>query len=52
MTKFAKINPDLEIVQTISAQLSWSHDTALLNKLKDKKNDYGTPKKSLRTMDA
>ena len=28
MAKFAKTNPDLKIVQTISAQLSWSHNTA------------------------
>ena len=33
MAKFAKTNPDLEIVQTISAQLSWSHNTALLDKV-------------------
>jgi len=37
MAKFAKTNPDLEIVQTISAQLSWSHNTALLDKVKDDK---------------
>jgi hypothetical protein len=34
MAKFAKTNPDLEIVQTISAQLSWSHNTTLLDKVK------------------
>jgi predicted nuclease of restriction endonuclease-like (RecB) superfamily len=38
MAKFARITPDLEIVQTISAQLSWSHNTALLDKMKDEKS--------------
>jgi predicted nuclease of restriction endonuclease-like (RecB) superfamily len=37
MAKFAKTTHDLEIVQTISAQLSWSHNTALLDKVKDDK---------------
>jgi predicted nuclease of restriction endonuclease-like (RecB) superfamily len=37
MAKFAKSNPNLEIVQTISAQLSWSHNTVLLDKVKDEK---------------
>jgi predicted nuclease of restriction endonuclease-like (RecB) superfamily len=35
MAKFAKVIPSLEIVQTISAQLSWSHNTVLLDKVKD-----------------
>ena len=37
MAKFAKTTTDAEIVQTISAQLSWSHNTALLDKVKDDK---------------
>ena len=37
MAKFAKINPNLEIVQILSAQLSWSHNIALLDKVKDEK---------------
>jgi len=35
MAKFSKTFPDLEIVQTLSAQLTWSHNTALLDKVKD-----------------
>jgi len=34
MAKFAKAFPDFEIVQTLSAQLTWSHNTALLDKVK------------------
>ena len=36
MAKFAKTT-NSEIVQTISAQLSWSHNTVLLDKIKDEK---------------
>ena len=32
MRKFAQFIPDFEIVQTLSAQLSWSHNTLLLDK--------------------
>jgi predicted nuclease of restriction endonuclease-like (RecB) superfamily len=35
MAKFAKTYPDLEFVQTVSAQISWSHNTTLLDKVKD-----------------
>ena len=35
MAKFSKTYPDLEFVQTVSAQLSWSHNTTLLDKTKD-----------------
>jgi predicted nuclease of restriction endonuclease-like (RecB) superfamily len=35
MAKFAKTYGDLEFVQTVSAQLSWSHNTVLLDKIKD-----------------
>jgi predicted nuclease of restriction endonuclease-like (RecB) superfamily len=35
MAKFAKTYPDFEFVQTVSAQISWSHNTALLDKVKD-----------------
>jgi hypothetical protein len=34
MAKFAKTYPDFEFVQTVSAQISWSHNTALLDKVK------------------
>jgi predicted nuclease of restriction endonuclease-like (RecB) superfamily len=35
MAEFAKTYPDFEFVQTVSAQISWSHNTALLDKVKD-----------------
>ena len=35
MAKFAKLLPDFEIVQTASAQISWSHNVMLMDKLKD-----------------
>jgi len=37
MSKFANIYNDLEIMQKVSAQLSWSHNVALLDKIKDDK---------------
>jgi len=37
MAKFAKTTSNPEIVQTISAQLSWSHNTSLLDKVKNEK---------------
>jgi predicted nuclease of restriction endonuclease-like (RecB) superfamily len=37
MAKFAKTIPNPQIVQTVSAQLSWSHNTTLLDKVKDDK---------------
>jgi len=35
MQKFARLFPEPEIVQTLSAQLSWSHNIALMDKVKD-----------------
>jgi predicted nuclease of restriction endonuclease-like (RecB) superfamily len=35
MRKFAEAYPDFQIVQTLSAQLSWSHHTLLLDKFTD-----------------
>lgn len=35
MARFAKAFSDFEIVQTLSAQITWSHNTALLDKVKD-----------------
>lgn len=35
MAKFAETYPDKVIVQTLSAQLPWYHNTALLDKVKD-----------------
>ena len=37
MRKFAEAYPDFEIVQTVSAQLSWSHHTLILDKFEDRK---------------
>lgn len=37
MQKFASAYPDFEIVQTASAQLSWSHHILILDKFKDEK---------------
>ena len=36
MLRFAREYPDLEVVQTLSAQLSWSHHLALLDKAQDR----------------
>ena len=35
MAKFAEIYPDREFVQTVSAQIPWSHNIAILEKVKD-----------------
>lgn len=35
MAKFAADNPDVQFVQTVSAQIPWSHNVALLDKVKD-----------------
>ena len=35
MAKFAEIYPDREFVQTVSAQIPWSHNIAILEKIKD-----------------
>jgi len=35
MAKFAKLFPDFQIVQTVFAQLTWSHNVALMDKVKD-----------------
>lgn len=35
MSKFAAEYPDKEFVQTVSAQIPWSHNTAILDKVKD-----------------
>jgi predicted nuclease of restriction endonuclease-like (RecB) superfamily len=36
MAKFAKTFPDFEIVQSLTAQLTWTHSNALLEKVKDR----------------
>lgn len=35
MAKFAQTYPDLEFEQTVSAQIPWSHNVAILDKVKD-----------------
>ena len=35
MARFAEIYPDREFVQTVSAQIPWSHNVAILDKVKD-----------------
>ncbi len=35
MAKFAATYPDVQFVQTVSAQIPWSHNVALLDKVKD-----------------
>ena len=35
MAKFAETYPDREFVQTVSAQIPWSHNIAILEKVKD-----------------
>lgn len=35
MAKFAQTYPDLEFVQTVSAQIPWSHNVAILDKVKN-----------------
>ena len=35
MAKFAEIYPDREFVQTVSAQIPWSHNCAILDKVKE-----------------
>lgn len=45
MAKFAETYPDREFVQTVSAQIPWSHNIAILEKLKIRSNVYGTFKR-------
>lgn len=35
MSKFSSLSTDKAFVQTLSAQLSWSHNVALMDKVKD-----------------
>ncbi len=37
MAKFAETYPDREFVQTVSAQIPWSHNIAILEKVKEPK---------------
>jgi len=36
MRKFAQEYPSFEFVQTVSAQITWSHNIALIDKIKDR----------------
>ena len=48
MAKFAETYPDEEFVQTVSAQIPWSHNTAILDKVKDAEQRFGTSKRLLK----
>jgi len=41
MATFAKTYTDYEILQTLSAKLPWSHNTTLLDKVKDDEERLG-----------
>ena len=47
MRKFAQEYPDFEFVQTVSAQITWSHNTLLLDKIVDGKERKWYMKKSV-----
>lgn len=40
MAKFAMTYPDREFVQTVSAQIPWSHNVAILDKVKNSDRGY------------
>ena len=48
MAKFAEIYPDREFVQTVSAQIPWSHNIAILEKVKDTQQRIWYIEKRLR----
>ena len=50
MAKFASTYPDDEFLQTVSAQISWSHNIAIIDKVKDqqKRKCWKTQLLSLR----
>lgn len=47
MAKFSSLYSDIEFVQTVSAQLSWSHNVALLDKVKDDEQRAWYAKKAI-----
>ncbi|HWQ72565.1 MAG TPA: PDDEXK nuclease domain-containing protein [Desulfitobacteriaceae bacterium] len=47
MAKFSSLYSDIEFVQTVSAQLSWSHNVALLDKVKDDEQRNWYAKKAI-----
>lgn len=49
MAKFAAEYPDTEFVQTVSAQIPWSHNCAIMDKVKDKESRIWYIKKLLKT---
>lgn len=48
MAKFAETYPDREFVQTVSAQIPWSHNIAILEKVKDPQQRVWYIEKRLR----
>ncbi|MDE7214157.1 MAG: PDDEXK nuclease domain-containing protein [Anaeroplasmataceae bacterium] len=47
MAKFAAEFSDIEFVQTVSAQISWSHNVAIMEKIKDKEQRIWYIKKTI-----
>lgn len=47
MAKFARAYPDLEFVQMVSAQIPWSHNIAILEKVKEPKQRAGYIQKTI-----
>ena len=48
MAKFSNLYPDIEFVQTVSAQLSWSHNITLIDKVKDGEQRAWYAKKAIK----
>lgn len=48
MAKYAASYPDVQFVQTVSAQIPWSHNIAILDKEKDEEKRIWYMKKLLR----
>lgn len=47
MARFSRLYSDIEFVQTVSAQLSWSHNVTLLDKVKDDEQKAWHAKKAI-----
>lgn len=50
MAKFAETYPDEAFVQTVSAQIPWSHNTVILDKVKMPISVCGTSKRPPKTV--
>ena len=47
MAKFAAAYPDRQFVQTVSAQIPWPHNIAILDKVKDFDQQVWVEKRSI-----